>query len=237
MRHATQLPCFLALAITLPAVIPGTTRAATPAKRWNAPAFALQIGDADPVGAAALRTAVAAAAKAWSAVGAGPEIQLRDAPAPSAAKLDGVNAVFFVTDRWPSRPEKLALTYAHVDARTREILEVDIALNAAHHRFATEESSRAFDLQNVLTHELGHALGLSHNQEAPEATMFPRIRAGERDKRDLAPPDESALLSLYEDLPDAGPAYGCSALTASSAPCLLALLLPLAVLPRRPRRA
>jgi hypothetical protein len=58
------------------------------------------------------------------------------------------------------------------------ILQADIIVNAVDHAWGPD----AYDLQNVLTHELGHALGLPH-LEAAHATMFARIRPGEPEKR------------------------------------------------------
>lgn len=55
------------------------------------------------------------------------------------------------------------------------------------------------DLQNTVTHELGHALGLDHSKD-PEATMYWTAAAGEVSKRDLADDDIEGLCTLYKTL-------------------------------------
>lgn len=227
MRHCLPI-LLLLLLFALPVAAAAGTQ---PQKRWLAPAFSLHVGPAVRMSGETFVDALAASAAAWNQLGAGPEIGLQSGLADNYPAFDGVNGVFFVARDWPAAPEELALTYAHVDSRTREILEVDIAVNASHHFFTADGDDDAYDLQNVLTHELGHALGLAHNEDDADATMYPLIRVGEQHKRDPARSDEQALLALYEDLPAVGPTYGCSSTTAH-APSLLILTLPLLVLPR-----
>ena len=223
------LPFLLAL------LLPAAALAGPAEKRWLSKDFSFRLAGMQVLPHDAVNSALQASLRAWTEVGAGPLVALEPGEGRAEARLDGVNSIFFVTQDWPSRPEELALTYTHVDASTREILEVDIAINAAHHVFATESDPRAFDLQNVLTHELGHALGLPHNHEDPEATMYPHIRAGEQAKRDLALSDERALLALYEGVSLEGPAHGCSSVHSVDPSWLLALL-PTLFLRRRVRR-
>lgn len=54
----------------------------------------------------------------------------------------------------------------------------------------------AMDLQNVVTHEAGHVLGLGHSLD-PTATMFAQAPAGETSKRTLAADDVSGLCAIY----------------------------------------
>ncbi len=55
-----------------------------------------------------------------------------------------------------------------------------------------------WDLQAVLTHELGHALGLEHTYVAG-ATMFPWIADHDRSARDLSETDVQMMEELYAD--------------------------------------
>ncbi|MDX2052011.1 MAG: matrixin family metalloprotease [Polyangiaceae bacterium] len=77
-----------------------------------------------------------------------------------------------------------------------------------------------FDLQSVLTHEVGHFYGLSEDFEDPYTTMFECTSACETHKRVLAADDISAMSEIYtlegsaseEDATtNAGVAQGCSA--------------------------
>ncbi|MBN2801037.1 MAG: matrixin family metalloprotease [Deltaproteobacteria bacterium] len=113
------------------------------------------------------------------------------------------------------------------------LLGYEIVLNADLD-WSTDGAEGAWDLQGALTHELGHAIGLGHNDSDDEATMFPTAREGELLKRDLAWDDEDAARYLYPVGGTAAallPALGCT--TSPMNPTYLVALLPLALLRRR----
>ncbi|HZZ86095.1 MAG TPA: matrixin family metalloprotease [Anaeromyxobacteraceae bacterium] len=76
------------------------------------------------------------------------------------------------------------------------------------------------DVQNTVTHELGHVLGLAHPPDHPEDTMAATAAPGETSKRVLAADDVEGICSVY---PAPKPSGGCA--TAGGQPALLALLL------------
>lgn len=204
---------------------------------WTRYSFTLSagLGVAGGVSSKTLHAVLSSSAKAWNHVGAGPEILIDERPTRATAPVpDGVNAVFFIQRDWPWDPNEIALTFSHMRNGTREVVEVDIAINAAHHRFGSDPD--AFDLQNVLTHELGHALGLRHLHDEPQATMYPTITYGEQNKRALDRSDEEALLSLYEGIEIGGPAFGCASVGAGTREPFAFAALLLFVLPRVARR-
>lgn len=204
-------------------------------RHWQEQSVTLQVTPGGGLSPLALLGAVTDAAEAWNEVGAGPELLVDGAfTHVREPKADGVNAVFFVEGKWPWKENEIALTFSHVRSGDGRIVEVDVAINAAHHRFGGDPTS--FDLQNVLTHELGHALGLPHLEEDAEATMYPSINHGEVKKRDLEHIDESALLSLYEGIDVSGPAYGCSSTQVGDALPVAGFALLAFFLPRRRRR-
>lgn len=150
-----------------------------------------------------------------------------------------------VPDEWAFDENALAVTVVTVNARTHEILDADIALNAQHRRFgivADPERGRSEgidDVQNTLTHELGHALGLAHNAELVDVVMYPSAVRGEIHKRELSPDDRAGLAFLYGlDAPAAGDDTdlppGCSA--GGGSPLLLGGLGVLLLRLRRSRR-
>ena len=72
----------------------------------------------------------------------------------------------------------------------------------AHHAFTRDlervaaDSKRGgskADVQNTLTHELGHALGLQHEADVTDAVMFPIAYDGDVDKRQLSGDDMAGL--------------------------------------------
>lgn len=216
---------FAVIALLIVALVPQDALAAKEKNRhWTGDAFTLQVAPGAVIPLKVLRTATEQAAAAWNVVGAGPEILV--APAVTTVRepaLDGVNAVFVLEDEWPWDPSEIALTFAIMHATTGEIVEVDVAINAVHHRFGDTEDT--LDVQNVLTHELGHALGLRHLDDQPEATMYPSIKPGEMKKRDLDLSDEGALLANYEGIVVDGPAHGCSAMGPSDGVTYAGLLI------------
>ncbi len=128
------------------------------------------------------------------------------------------NEILALTD-WPYTDSALASTVVTLNARTDEILDTDIVFNAEQHVFrvltAPMAAARTFDdVQNTLTHELGHALGLMHNPMDERVVMYPRASAGEVGKRVLQDDDRDGLAALYGTslvTPEAPqPQMGCS---------------------------
>jgi MYXO-CTERM domain-containing protein len=84
------------------------------------------------------------------------------------------------------------------------------------------------DVQNTITHELGHVLGLMHSDTSADLVMYPSAPPGELTKRTLKDDDRDGLLSLYGTEPAANPAplaMGCSATSTASGWGVLALVL------------
>ena len=111
------------------------------------------------------------------------------------------NEILALTD-WPYTDGALASTVVTLNARTDEILDTDVVFNAEQHVFrvltAPMAAARTFDdVQNTLTHELGHALGLMHNPKDERLVMYPRASAGEVGKRVLQDDDRDGLSALY----------------------------------------
>lgn len=194
-----------------------------------------------------LVAAVTGAAAAWgrgTQTCTGLSLELRGAEEATApAADDRVNRVTFRRERWRREPcavdrpqdctvydpEALAITSVLAVRRTGEIVDSDMELNAVDKVWAdvlatppSEATGPLFDLQNTLTHEFGHLIGLDHNctdaatrgvpvdhlgQLAPAcarataeqraATMFNQAGSGDIGKRDLAPDDIQAVCEIY----------------------------------------
>jgi hypothetical protein len=124
-------------------------------------------------------------------------------------EADGINLIQWLMD-WPDDwgADQLAQTGIVWNARTGEILDVDIALNGESFYWTTSNIT-VTDIENVLTHEIGHLLGFAHTTD-PDATMYDGYNEGETVKRDLAATDIRGLCEVYPsgrstpDVPDLG---------------------------------
>lgn len=125
------------------------------------------------------------------------------------------NLIRFAPAGAPEAGRGLAITIGSSDPATESIVNAQIVINGKYH-FATLDRGQAqpgsgpYDLQNVLTHEFGHFLGLGENRVNPEATMYVESGRGETEKRDLAPIDVQQISALYPEAPDSNSA-NCSA--------------------------
>lgn len=109
-------------------------------------------------------------------------------------------------DRWVHTLGALAITTVTFDTSTGRLLDADIEINDVAFTFTTCDPGSpgcepAFDLENTLTHELGHVMGLDHPpNDAPgalEATMFASASETDTEKRSLADDDIDGLCTLY----------------------------------------
>lgn len=108
-------------------------------------------------------------------------------------------------ESWRHADRVVALTSLSYDPRDGEISDADIELNGEDYRFAIDGSLNAYDLQQTLTHELGHVFGLNHTPVA-SATMYALSYPGEISKRTLAPDDITGLCANHplSTAPDSG---------------------------------
>jgi hypothetical protein len=190
------------------------------------------VGPSDFVGAAT------EAAATWSAPRADTSVAITIASSsapPAGAVFDHESTISFRTSSWdaPTYPAS-ALALTTIWTNGGRIIETDTEINAVDPRFhwavlpddpAVAMLSGEDDLQNALTHELGHVLGLAHpcylgvvpdppaldNFGQPElgcsdpmlasdvraATMFPTAAPGNIGERTLSPDEVMALQDLY----------------------------------------
>ncbi|HEY3447998.1 MAG TPA: myxosortase-dependent metalloprotease, MXAN_2677/MXAN_2678 family [Myxococcales bacterium] len=159
---------------------------------------------------------------------------------------------------WDHEANTIALTTTSFDNQTGEILDADIELNGAGFEFTTADSPPcdrppprgsndcvATDVQNTVTHEVGHVLGLDHSPD-PSSTMFASEALGETNKRVLSADDIDGLCAIYPEGAASSPACpgasgdggsggggGCSSAGAGGVLGALGLLAALGALRRR----
>ena len=173
------------------------------------------------------------------------------APTPLAVN-DGHNSLIFHNTTWCHLgasgtcnvyydASALAVTTDTANTRTGQIYDADVEVNLVDYQWAdlVEDPTLTndMDLQNALTHELGHLIGLDHtcfdafssptgvrptdndgqllpdcataSADVQATTMFPSAQPGDTQKRTLAPDDVNAVCTIYNvDHPPPPPGTG-----------------------------
>jgi MYXO-CTERM domain-containing protein len=214
------------------------------AVRWPASCISLVVHVQDPPAPWTSQTfgaTVRAAAATWSRSSVScTALDLRPVESyvvEARAAYDNQLNVMFRKQTWDYEPSALAITTVFATQAEGRILDADMELNAVTHHWgdlvAGAPGPGVVDLQNTLTHELGHLIGLDHNcylagsfrrpvdhlgmpipdcAAAPpavqESTMFPGAALGDVERRTLAPDDVAAVCaihpaSLFPDCPAA----------------------------------
>jgi hypothetical protein len=128
------------------------------------------------------------------------------------AGAPNANLVVFRDDAWPYPDERfvIARTSLTFDPLTGAIFDADIEVNSFANEFSIGESDVTNDLQGVLTHEVGHFLGLDHSS-AEGATMRANYDLSNLGARTLSADDRAGICSIYSPAAEAEP--GCPSST------------------------
>lgn len=108
------------------------------------------------------------------------------------------NAIIVQDTKWDYHGpyDTLAKTTVTFDPSTGQILDADIEINHAYNEITTGEASVVYDLRSILTHEIGHFLGLDHTDD-PAATMYADYEPGSTEQRSLEDDDTAGLCAVY----------------------------------------
>ena len=114
--------------------------------------------------------------------------------------LDGMNLVTFTDTTAPLGTSVIAATFSFFKTENGALLfdEADIAFNPAL-AFSTSAETGKFDIQSVLTHEIGHFLGLDHSALI-SSVMVPFGVPSQLDQRTLAYDDIAGVMEIYPNL-------------------------------------
>lgn len=111
-----------------------------------------------------------------------------------------LNVVLFQDDDWKYRgiDGTLAKTSVTYNDETGEIYDADIEVNAANNTVTITDNPAKieYDLQAILTHEVGHFIGIAHSAES-SAVMFASYSPGSTAQRKLTPDDIDAVCAIY----------------------------------------
>ena len=195
--------------------------------------------DATDPDAASFQAAATAAFDTWSAASCTSlSHRFEGRSTQPAAPGDGRNSIELVRAGWLDRgfPAGRGAT-TDVQLRTlegqAEIVEADIYVNLDDFEFVSQPMPDALDRQGVLTHEIGHLLGLLHPCEieagaapacaevvdAHASVLYPTYLGA----RSLSPDDEAGLCALY-------PSSGCPLSCAVGFECTAGACVPCASL-------
>jgi hypothetical protein len=218
--------------------------------RWRGHDVALRIDPALErlLDAGQVRLAAEMASEAWRGFGNTPDVTIEAGEPPAYDASNRGNGIYLLPG-WVFAPSELAVTVVTYRG-DGELLGVDVLVNGEKPfaLFTEDEATQftnSFNIAAVLTHELGHVLGLGESYQHPEATMFPSIALGETRQSVLSGDDEQGVTDIYST-PMAAAKVACSVSepgattrggTLAAAVVGLSALLGVRTRRRSPRRA
>lgn len=111
-----------------------------------------------------------------------------------------VNVILFQDDDWKYRgiDGTLAKTSVTYNDETGEIYDADIEVNTANNTVTITDDPKdiEYDLQAILTHEVGHFIGVAHSS-VPDSVMYPTYNPGSTTQRKLTQDDVEAVCAIY----------------------------------------
>lgn len=182
--------------------------------------------------------AVASAVSAWSGVGGAPALSSSVGPGDAVPQFDRQNSVIYMRHGSSLAGHALAVTVSTIEDDNGELLDTDIVINGQH-PFAVlaagtvdpgatpmstdgasegGDGSGSFDLQHVVAHEVGHAMGLADVHDDQAALMYAMSAPGSAANRAPTSDDEAGVEQLYAGgFPAASSQGGCGQATIAGA--------------------
>jgi hypothetical protein len=119
------------------------------------------------------------------------------------------NVFMFRDDDWPYNNlggDALALTTITFSVETSEIYDADVELNSISTLFTTsdEDGEIVSDLSSVITHEVGHFLGLSHSSDGNAVMRGIGYDMGTTELRELRDDDIQGICEVFPPGPTSG---------------------------------
>ena len=142
--------------------------------------------------------AILASFRTWENVpSAGIRFDYRGTTPAATVGRDGMNIVSFTDNSTPLGSSTIAATFSYYRVQGSEILsdESDIVFSPSL-QYSTSGEAGKFDIQSVLTHEIGHLLGLDHSGLL-SSVMVPFGATGQIHQRTLTYDDIAGVSEIY----------------------------------------
>lgn len=122
------------------------------------------------------------------------ELNLEDTVNMQSPKGDGRNIIYW-TENWTYEKQKHATTFMYLHANN--LVEADIAVNIDEFNMGLPGTvTSEYDLTSILVHELGHVLGLKHEDVVAGSVMQTYILPGEV-RQTLSKTDIANIQCMY----------------------------------------
>jgi hypothetical protein len=182
--------------------------------RWAVPVVTMYV---DPklveyFGNDTVNASLTIATEAWRVPNV-PEIVISDKAATGYQSAQRTNGIYLMNP-WPFAKEQLAVTVSTYDL-DGQMIGADVLVNGESQYALLPDGHdhpgmTQHDLAAVLTHEMGHVLGLDESPNVEHATMYPFIRGGDVHQRKLTDDDEQGVTEVYRDADFETGAGGCT---------------------------
>ncbi|HEX8794048.1 MAG TPA: matrixin family metalloprotease [Polyangiaceae bacterium] len=183
--------------------------------RWQDPQVTFVVDSSLDKAAHGATDAVVEAIAAWNGQGGGPHLVAQRGSGATGPANDGQNTILYMPDGYPPAGNALAVTVSTLDETTGDLVDTDIVINGRYafavlserarskHQAAVSneggggETDGSFDLEHVVSHELGHALGLADVYNDDHAVMYAYTAPEDASGRAPSEDDLKGLDSLY----------------------------------------
>jgi hypothetical protein len=168
-----------------------------------------------------VETALQISMDAWRGFEGVPEFQISsDLPGPLGHAAEHPTNGIYLPEVWDHESDKLAITVVTYEMASGRLLDADVVVNPNVVFGLLDEYSPSrqpsYDLAAVLTHEMGHVLGLGESHDDRMATMWPYADRGDTHQRTLSEDDEAGVIDAYDGPPPL-PAAACAQMTVAGA--------------------
>ncbi len=168
---------------------------------WSNPTvnWRLNSNGSDDISDGSFEPAIEHAFQTWQDVNGSNIAFVRGADTTAVNPAGSTHIVAFdesnVSGYFPTGSGIVAITPISYNTSTGAILDADILFNGSQFTFSTDGSPGSFDVQDVITHEIGHFIGLDHSPQVA-GTMWPYVSPGQWLHRSLTADEESGAIAV-----------------------------------------